>query len=56
MIIKWKKVKTLQPFCSICGEQLQGDNSMVNPYKCKCGTWRNSFDNLFDYKLVEEHL
>lgn len=40
MIPKYKKVKVLKPFCSICGEQLTGDGSHYKPYKCKCGTWK----------------
>ena len=46
MKIKYKQVKTLQPHCGDCGEQIQGNGSMVLPYTCSCGEW------LFD--LAEE--
>lgn len=36
----YKQVKVLKPFCPICKEQLQGDGTSWNPYKCSCGTWK----------------
>ena len=53
MKIKYKRVKIAMPHCGDCGEQLQGNNSQILPYKCSCGTWENSFDDLFNYKLKE---
>lgn len=35
----YKQVKILKPHCSICGERLQGNGSIVLPYKCSCGEW-----------------
>lgn len=28
-----------QPYCPKCKEDLQGNNSVVLPYICSCGTW-----------------
>jgi uncharacterized protein (UPF0212 family) len=35
--LKYIRVKMTVPACPDCGEQLQGNNSFSNPYKCyKC--------------------
>ena len=35
----YKNVKMAMAHCPICGEMLSGNNSLVNPLKCKCGIW-----------------
>ena len=43
------------PHCGDCGERLMGNNSMMNPYNCSCGTWeRDTIKSMFDYKIREE--
>lgn len=51
----WKRVKTLAPHCPKCGEQLQGENSIMLPWKCSCGEWQPvlfPFDG--NYKIKEK--
>jgi len=43
MIPVYKIVKVRMPYCPTCGEQLRGDNSYINPYVCKCGTWNHDW-------------
>jgi len=38
----WKPTKTMAPYCPKCGHRLSGNNSMIAPYRCKCGTWEQS--------------
>lgn len=37
---KRKKVTVWQPCCPKCKEELQGNNSIVQPYQCSCGIWQ----------------
>lgn len=39
MQITYKKIPKLIPHCGYCGEELQGNNSCMFPYRCKCGEW-----------------
>lgn len=48
---EYKKVKTLQPHCPECGEMLSGNNSLVLPWKCSCGTWKSDIMNPTDYEI-----
>jgi hypothetical protein len=41
--IIYKTVKVQAPHCSTCGEQLRGNNSVVAPYHCKCGVWKQDW-------------
>ena len=36
---KYKFVRERKPHCPNCSERLEGNNSMIFPYKCSCGTW-----------------
>jgi hypothetical protein len=45
---KYKKVKELKPHCPICREKLFGNNSIINPYKCSCGSWTQNRNLTFD--------
>lgn len=47
---KYKQIKTLAPFCPICTEQLQGNNSVMLPWKCQCGEWEKPWGSDF-YKI-----
>ena len=40
------------PHCSVCKEQLSGDNSIISPYRCKCGTWQIRWGDR-EYTLAE---
>lgn len=40
----YKKVKVSLPHCPKCGEQLKGNNSLMMPYKCKCGIWKYNLE------------
>jgi hypothetical protein len=50
---KYKKVKVLMPHCHICKEQLTGNNSIVSPWKCSCGTWKYNIVT-FEYDVAKE--
>ncbi len=39
---EYKIVKQREPHCPLCKERLSGNNSIVMPYKCSCGTWIQS--------------
>lgn len=39
-IITYKPVRDFTEHCNVCGERLGGNNSVVLPFKCSCGTWR----------------
>lgn len=52
MEIEYKQVKTLVEHCGDCGERLSGNNSLVLPYKCKCGIWKWSFSSS-EWEIVE---
>lgn len=39
----YKTVKVQAEHCPQCGEQLRGNSSMYNPWRCKCGIWKSSW-------------
>lgn len=39
MRIIYKSIKVPTAHCSICGERLFGNGSLLTPYQCKCGVW-----------------
>ena len=41
------------PHCPQCGEQLRGNNSVANPWKCRCGVWKHEWGEL-GYTIIEE--
>lgn len=43
---EYKLVKELKPFCPICKERLSGENSIILPYKCSCGIWKQDYETL----------
>jgi glutaredoxin len=48
---KYKRVKMVMPHCPVCGEMLQGNNSISMPYKCSCGEWEGEWeDGMLYYK------
>lgn len=49
--VVYKRVKMQMPHCPICGEQLTGNNSIVNPYRCSCGIWKSNFQNPMEYEV-----
>lgn len=51
---KYKKVKVSLPHCPKCGERLLGNNSIVSPYHCSCGVWKNTFENPLEYKIIKK--
>lgn len=55
MQITYKKIPRWEPHCGECGEQLQGDNSQVLPFKCSCGVWQYDRDSR-EYKLIKVKL
>jgi ribosomal protein L37AE/L43A len=52
--LKYIRVKMTVPACPDCGEQLQGNNSFSNPYKCyKCDViWKATWENPTLYNKV----
>lgn len=54
MKVKYKRVKKLMPHCGECGEELLGNNSDFSPYRCKCGIWKSSFSDPFNFELWGE--
>lgn len=36
---QYKQVKVIKPHCTICGERLKGNGSIILPYNCLCGVW-----------------
>ena len=47
----YKRVKILMPHCPKCKEQLSGNNSIITPWKCSCGTWKMELTNQGDYEV-----
>jgi tRNA(Ile2) C34 agmatinyltransferase TiaS len=35
----YKKVEVDKEHCNVCETMLEGNGSMGQPYKCKCGWW-----------------
>ena len=54
MKLQYKKQTILAPYCPICKEFLEGDNSLAFPYSCQCGIWESSFENPLEYHIKEE--
>lgn len=52
--VVYKKVKVAMPHCPDCGEQLSGNNSMMSPYRCRCGVWKSSWEEHFIFNVVPE--
>jgi hypothetical protein len=54
----YKKVSVVMPHCPICGVQLQGNNSTILPYKCKCGEWKYDWTDTgyetVGWKIIKE--
>lgn len=42
--IVYKRVGMAMPHCSVCKEQLSGNNSKIMPYRCSCGEWEYVYD------------
>lgn len=54
---KYKMVKVPAPFCPTCDEQLKGNNSFANPYKCACGIWEsNGFTDPLNFEIIPHKL
>lgn len=48
----YKRVKMLVEYCPKCGEVLRGNNSDINPWRCKCGVWKsNKYPFTGDYEI-----
>lgn len=54
MKVVYKRVKILMPHCGICKEMFGGNNSIASPYQCKCGTWKNSWEDPIEFELVKK--
>lgn len=37
--VVYKRVKVTKEYCPNCLEQLSGNNSIAQPWECRCGTW-----------------
>lgn len=48
---EYKRIKVLMPHCPDCKEQLQGNNSIVQPWECKCGIWESNWIDPMKYKI-----
>lgn len=51
MRVKWEHRKVLVACCPTCKEKLQGDNSMMFPYRCSCGIWKSNWINPTEYQI-----
>ena len=38
--MEYKRVKVSLPYCPQCKQVIQGNGSIIMPYKCECGFWR----------------
>ncbi len=43
---EYRLVKERKPHCPICKKMLSGNNSMILPYKCLCGIWKQNIADL----------
>lgn len=50
----YKKVKKLVPWCKSCNSEIQGNGSLVLPYKCICSNWEfnNDINDYVPKKVV----
>lgn len=50
----YKTIKTVWPHCPVCREALSGDESMMRPWRCKCGRWElvQKENGEYDYKII----
>lgn len=48
--MKYKTIKKVVPFCEKCQEEIQGNGSLMLPYRCSCGVW------VFDFKEGDYYL
>lgn len=57
MMPEYKIIKIQAPHCPKCGEHLFQDNSVVSPWKCKCGIWKYSIvsDFLGEYEIEPDN-
>jgi len=49
-MFKSKTIKKSVYWCSDCNQEIVGNGSMINPYRCKCGEYEFKDFNE-DYKL-----
>jgi hypothetical protein len=54
--VQWRRIRTLAPHCPECGQQLLGNNSLVNPYRCSCGIWQSDWENPGFYRATNKEL
>ena len=50
---EYKMVKESQPHCPKCKERLAGNNSIISPYRCSCGTWHQNLSDA-TFKVVKD--
>ncbi len=48
---KYKIIQTQAPHCPVCGDHLYQTNSLVSPWKCKCGTWKYDMEKI-EYEII----
>lgn len=41
----YKRIKIAVEFCPICDAQLLGNNSLANPWYCRCGVWEYNYSH-----------
>lgn len=51
---EYKRVNVFAPHCPVCKQQLSGNNSIMFPYKCECGTWDSDFTKPYDFTIRKE--
>jgi hypothetical protein len=57
MYPKYKPIEILKEYCPVCDEQLQGNNSIAFPWKCKCGTWEAvKYPFTGEYEIIKQPL
>ena len=58
MLPEYKRVKVIAPHCPVCEKLLNGDNNMINPWRCLCGIWINKapYGEMPDYKPTKKDI
>lgn len=51
---EYKKITIWAEHCPVCKEELLGNNSVISPWRCKCGIWRSRYPYAPDEFDIEE--
>lgn len=51
MKMSYKRTLVPLPFCSTCSHVIEGNGSIVMPYRCECGFWRSNWQDPSEYTI-----